>query len=69
MHLARKCLSNSGSLDSGKVGITLVFIGLTAFVSGVLPNAAVIVTVIGIIVAIRSYLVRRADLAPLGPAM
>ena len=57
------------TLDSGKVGLTLVFIGLTGFVSGVLPNAAVIVTVIGITVAIRAYLVRRADLARLGPAM
>lgn len=56
-------------LASGKVGITLVAIGLTGIVIGVLPNAAVLVIVIGIIVAIRSYLVRGADLAPLGPAM
>ncbi len=57
------------TLDSGKVGITLSAIGLTGIVSGVLPNAAVIVTVIGMIVAVRAYLVRRADLARLGPAM
>ncbi len=56
-------------LASGKVGITLVAIGLTGIVIGVLPNAAVLVIVIGIIVAIRSYLVRGADLAGLGTAM
>ena len=41
---------------SGKVGVTLVTIGRTGIVIGMLPNAAVIVTVIGIIVAVRAYL-------------
>ncbi len=57
------------TLDSGKVGITLIAIGLTGIVSGVLPNAAVIVTFIGMIVAVRAYRVRRADLTRLGTAM
>jgi hypothetical protein len=57
------------TLESGKVGVTLVAIGLTGIVGGVLPNAAVIVIVIGIIVTIRAYLARRADLAGLGTAM
>ena len=57
------------TLDSGKVGITLITIGLTGIVSGVLPNAAVMVTIIGMIVAVRAYLARRADLARLGTAM
>ncbi len=58
-----------GPLLSAKVGMTLVAIGLTGIVIGVLPNAAVLVIVIGIVVVVRAYLARRADLAPLGPAM
>ncbi len=58
-----------GPLLSAKVGMTLAAIGLTGIVIGVLPNAAVLLTVIGIIVAVRAFLVRGPDPARLRPAM
>ncbi len=58
-----------GPLLGGKVGVTLAAIGVTGIVIGVLPNAAVLVIVIGIIVVVRAYLVRGADPARLRPAI